>query len=60
MRNFAKICVEVPDGGDLAKKLERVLNEEVAILDADKSQAFKPKEHRPREDYQTVDPGVIA
>ena len=37
MRNFAKICVEVPGGGDLAKKLERVLNEEVAILDADKS-----------------------
>ena len=36
MRSFAKICVEVQDGGDLAKRLERVLNEEVAILDAER------------------------
>ena len=46
MRTFAKICVEIPDGGDLAKRLERVLNEEVAILDPEKSQVFKPKEHQ--------------
>lgn len=59
MRSFAKICVEVQDGGDLAKRLERVLNEEVAILDPERMQVYKPKE-RQREDYQTIHPGVIG
>ena len=26
MRQFAKICVDLPDGGETAKKLEGVLN----------------------------------
>lgn len=34
MRSFAKICVDLPDGGEIAKKLEGVLNSEVAITDS--------------------------
>jgi len=60
MRSFAKICVnEITDGGEIAKKLEGVLNSEVAIADSKKAQVFKPKEHK-MEDYQTVDPNVLA
>ena len=60
MRNFAKICVDIPDGGEIAKRLEGVLNAEVAIFDSKKGQAFSPKDHTQMKDYQTVDPGVIA
>ena len=45
MRSFAKICVnELSDGGEIAKKLEAVLNSDVAIGDSKKAQVFKPKD----------------
>ena len=60
MRSFAKICVGVQDGGDIAKRLEGVLNTEVAICDSSKGQAFNPKDYTQMLDHQTVDPMVIA
>ena len=61
MRRFAKICVEdVQDGGDVAKRLEGVLNSEVAICDVSKSEVFQPKDHSAREDYHTVHPNILA
>ena len=61
MRRFAKICVEdVQDGGDVAKRLEGVLNSEVAICDVSKSEVFRPKDHSAREDYHTVHPNILA
>lgn len=64
MRKFAQVCVELQDGGEIAKKLEGVLNSEVAIADPRKSsRAFVPKQssdYSTLEDYQTVDPGVLA
>jgi len=62
MRSFAQICVNLPDGGDIAKKLEGVLNTNFAIADRAKASVFTPKvneDSRP-EDYQTVDPGLLA
>jgi len=43
MRSFAQICVNLPDGGDIAKKLEGVLNTSIAIADPTKTSVFKPK-----------------
>ena len=60
MRSFAKICVDLPDEGNIAKKLEGVLNADVAICDSDKAQVFKPKDYSRNADYQTVHPNVIA
>jgi len=55
MKKLARICVdEVTDGGDIAKKLESVLNSEVAIADPQKcKQVFIPKKtsDSPLEDY---------
>ena len=36
MRAFGKVCLDLNDGGDIAKKLEGLLNSEVAIRDAGK------------------------
>jgi len=62
MRSFAQICVNLPDGGDIAKKLEGVLNSSIAIADSNKASVFKPKvtKNSHPADYETVDPGVIA
>ena len=61
MRSFAKICVDIPDGGDIAKKLEVVLNSEVAICDASKAEVYKPKDFSIQdEDYHTVHPNLLA
>ena len=60
MRSFAKICTEVPDGGDIAKKLEGVLNSEVAICDANKTAVYQPWDYSARGDYHTVHPNILA
>ena len=36
MKEFARICVALPDDGDIASKLEKVLNSEIAIKDPKK------------------------
>lgn len=44
MRSFAKVCVDLPDGGDIAQRLEGALNSPIAIADPSKSEAaFQPK-----------------
>jgi len=44
MRKFAQVCVGLADGGDMARKLEGVLNSEIAIADPTKSsRVFKPE-----------------
>ena len=60
MRKFAKICTEIQDDGVIAKRLEGVLNTEVAICDPAKAEVFKPKDFSKKEDYQTVHPDLIA
>jgi len=63
MRKFARVCVNVDDGGDIAKRLEGVLNSEIAIADPSVSKrAFTPTytDDAALEDYQTVDPNIIA
>lgn len=63
MRKFARVCVNVDDGGDIAKRLEGVLNSEIAIADPKVSKrAFTPTytDDAALEDYQTVDPNIIA
>lgn len=53
----------MPDGGDIARKLEGVLNSEVAISDPAKSpRVFQPTQtdDKPIEDYQSVHPNVLA
>ena len=63
MRKFGKVCVEVADGGDIAKKLESVLNAEVAVVDPKKcTRSFVPTKtsDAPLQDYQTVDPLLLA
>lgn len=60
MRQFAKACVNIQDGGQIAKKLEGVLNATVAISDPAKETVFKPNADRGLKDYQTVDPNVLA
>ena len=37
MREFARVCVEINDGGEVAKRLEGVLNAEVAVADPKKT-----------------------
>ena len=37
MREFARVCVEINDGGEVAKRLEGVLNSEVAVADQKKT-----------------------
>jgi hypothetical protein len=62
MRSFAQICVDLPDGGDIAKRLEGVLNTNFAIADKAKATIFNPKvteDTRP-EDYQTVHHGILS
>ena len=47
MRSFAKICVnDLNDGREIAKKLEGVLNSEIAIADPAKAQVFTPQERQ--------------
>ena len=62
MKEFARICVALPDDGHIASKLERVLNSEVAIKDPTKGQTLVSPEVQSKklEDYQTLDPLVIA
>lgn len=62
MRQFAKACVDLPDGGDIAKKLERALNAPIAIIDPAKKSAFQPKKtlDGKTEDYQTAHPDILA
>ena len=33
MKEFARICVTLPDDGEIASKLEKLLNSEIAIRD---------------------------
>ena len=63
MRSFGRICVsEIQDGGIIAKRLEALLNKQIAISDPSKQAAFNPEKTggRPLADYETVDPGVLA
>ena len=62
MRQFARICVNLPDDGKLANKLESLLNTEVSIKNTSKSTSASQSfgNDRSRQDYETVDPGVIA
>ena len=63
MRSFGRICVsEIQDGGIIAKRLEALLNKQIAIADPSKQAAFNPEKTggRPLKDYETVDPGVLA
>ena len=59
MRQFARVCVDLPDHGLVANKLEKLLNTEIAIRDPSKV-GSQPSGPEPLEDCQTVDPGVIA
>jgi hypothetical protein len=34
MRQFARVCVDLPDHGQVAVKLEKLLNTEIAIRNA--------------------------
>lgn len=62
MRVFAKICVDLPDGGAIANRLEGVLNAPIAITDSQKEKVFRPRfsSDSALKDYQTVDPGVLS
>ena len=62
MRQFARICVNLPDDGKVANKLESLLNTEVAIKNTSKSTSASQslENDKPLQDYETVDPGVIA
>ena len=62
MRQFARICVNLPDDGKLAYKLESLLNTEVSIKNTSKSTSASQSfgNDRSLQDYETVDPGVIA
>jgi len=61
MRSFAKICTEIPDDGEIAKKLEGLLNTEVAIMDSEKEQVFQPRQKMNNdEESKTVHPNIIS
>ena len=56
MRQFAKISVDLPDDGQIANKLEKVLNTEIAIT----RNSYTRGVEQGLQDYETVDPGVIS
>ena len=61
MRKFSQVCVKTDS--DLAKKLEGVLNSEIAIADPNKcGRVYKPTKSvdQSLEDYETVHPGLIG